>query len=97
MLRTAYGTRGYLTADLETMAPHLRDALAKADAGTPHLLSFDGMDAIAATMGAGDDVSARPTMRGGTRASAPAMPGRVTSTLPERTTSISLERSPGKS
>ena len=40
-----------LIADLETMAPHLRDALAKVDAGTPHLLAFDGMEAIAATMG----------------------------------------------
>src|SRR3954471_11443610 len=40
-----------LIADLETMAPHLRDALVKADAGTPHLLAFDGMEAIAATMG----------------------------------------------
>src|SRR5712671_6098545 len=33
-----------LIADLETMAPHLRDALAKVDAGAPHLLSFDGME-----------------------------------------------------
>ncbi len=40
-----------LIADLETMAPHLRDALAKVDADTPHLLAFDGMEAIAATMG----------------------------------------------
>lgn len=40
-----------LIADLETMAPHLRDALAKVDAGTPHLLAFDGMQAIAETMG----------------------------------------------
>jgi len=40
-----------LIADLETMAPHLRDALAKVDAGTPHLLAFDGMEAIAETMG----------------------------------------------
>ena len=40
-----------LIADLETMAPHLRDALAKVDAGTPHLLTFDGMEAIAETMG----------------------------------------------
>jgi NAD+ synthetase len=46
-----------LIADLETMAPHLREALTKADAGTPHLLAFDGMDAIAATMGAGDETS----------------------------------------
>jgi NAD+ synthetase len=40
-----------LIADLETMAPHLRDAMTKVDAGTPHLLAFDGMEAIAATMG----------------------------------------------
>jgi NAD+ synthetase len=40
-----------LIADLETMAPHLRDAMARVDAGTPHLLAFDGMDALAATMG----------------------------------------------
>jgi NAD+ synthase (glutamine-hydrolysing) len=53
-----------LIADLETMAPHLRDALAKADAGTPHLLTFDGMDAIAATMGAGDDANVRPAAAG---------------------------------
>jgi NAD+ synthase (glutamine-hydrolysing) len=39
-----------LIADLETMAPHLRDAMARVAAGAPHLLSFDGMDAIAATM-----------------------------------------------
>jgi NAD+ synthetase len=44
-----------LIADLETMAPHLRDALQKADSGAPHLLAFDGMEAIAATMGAGED------------------------------------------
>ena len=51
-----------LIADLETMAPHLRDALTKADTGTPHLLAFDGMDAIAATMGALDAV-ARPSAK----------------------------------
>jgi NAD+ synthase (glutamine-hydrolysing) len=38
-----------LIADLETMLPHLRDAMAKVDAGTPHLLAFDGMEAIAST------------------------------------------------
>ena len=36
-----------LIADLETMVPHLRDALLRADAGAPHVLSYDGMDAIA--------------------------------------------------
>ena len=38
-----------LIADLETMAPHLREALARVDAGAPHALSFDGVDAISAT------------------------------------------------
>ena len=36
-----------LIADLETMMPHLRDTLAKVDAGTPHLLAYDGMEALA--------------------------------------------------
>jgi NAD+ synthase (glutamine-hydrolysing) len=64
-----------LIADLETMAPHLREALSKADAGTPHLLAFDGMDAIAATMGNGDDVKARPATRASSKyRSAPALP-----------------------
>jgi NAD+ synthase (glutamine-hydrolysing) len=65
-----------LIADLETMAPHLRDALTKADAGTPHLLAFDGMDAIAATMGAIDEAkAAHPAARkSGERATAPALP-----------------------
>jgi NAD+ synthase (glutamine-hydrolysing) len=40
-----------LIADLETMMPHLRDTLANLDAGTPHLLSYDGMDAPADSMG----------------------------------------------
>ncbi|MDB4881749.1 MAG: nadE [Gemmatimonadetes bacterium] len=40
-----------LIADLETMMPHLRDAMTKVDAGTPHLLAYDGMDAIAELMG----------------------------------------------
>ena len=38
-----------LIADLETMVPHLRDALAKVDAGSPYLLSYDGIAEIAAT------------------------------------------------
>jgi NAD+ synthase (glutamine-hydrolysing) len=64
-----------LIADLETMAPHLRDALTKADAGTPHLLAFDGMDAIAATMGAGDDARPeRPAARASKRSAQPALP-----------------------
>ena len=40
-----------LIADLETMMPHLRETLAKLDAGTPHLLSYDGMEALAESMG----------------------------------------------
>ncbi len=40
-----------LIADLETMMPHLRDAIAKVDAGTPHLLAYDGMEALAESMG----------------------------------------------
>jgi NAD+ synthetase len=51
-----------LIADLETMAPHLRDAMLKVDAGTPHLLSFDGMEALAETMGAGE-APTTPTAR----------------------------------
>ena len=48
-----------LIADLETMAPHLREALAKVDAATPHLLAFDGMEQLAAVMGDGG-ASAKP-------------------------------------
>jgi NAD+ synthase (glutamine-hydrolysing) len=49
-----------LIADLETMMPHLRDALAKVQAGTPHLLSFDGVEAIAGAGGSAAGQSARP-------------------------------------
>ena len=49
-----------LIADLETMVPHLRESMAKVAAGAPHLLSFDGMDAIAATMSDGDSLDATP-------------------------------------
>ena len=38
-----------LIADLETMLPHLRDALAKVEAGAPYLLSYDGMEQTAST------------------------------------------------
>ena len=38
-----------LIADLETMMPHLRASMARIDAGTPHLLAFDGMEHIAST------------------------------------------------
>ena len=38
-----------LVADLETMIPHLRDAMQKVDAGTPYLLSYDGLSEISGT------------------------------------------------
>ena len=61
-----------LIADLETMAPHLRDALEKVGAGSPHLLAFDGMDAIAATMGDDDLDNAREDRSRAPTAPAPA-------------------------
>lgn len=64
-----------LIADLETMAPHLRESMAKVAAGTPYLLAFDGMDAIAATMTGGETLDATPV-----RGSAPAL--RAATTLP---------------
>jgi NAD+ synthase (glutamine-hydrolysing) len=60
-----------LIADLETMAPHLRDALAKVETGAPHLLAFDGMDAIAETMGtAGIEQKGKSAAKGGRRGAA---------------------------
>ena len=50
-------------------------AMAKVAAGTPHLLAFDGMDAIAATMSGGDMLDATPV-----RASAPTL--RVSTNVP---------------
>jgi NAD+ synthase (glutamine-hydrolysing) len=41
-----------LVADLETMIPHLRDAMEKVDAGTPYLLSYDGLSGISGTSAA---------------------------------------------
>jgi len=41
-----------LIADLETMMPHLRDTLARVEAGAPYLLTYDGMDALS---GGSDD------------------------------------------
>jgi NAD+ synthetase len=38
-----------LIADLETMMPHLRDAFDRVQRHSPHLLAFDGMEAIAGT------------------------------------------------
>jgi NAD+ synthetase len=55
-----------LIADLETMVPHLREALARVDAGAVHLLAFDGMEAIGA--------SASPATRATAKAPAPATP-----------------------
>jgi NAD+ synthase (glutamine-hydrolysing) len=39
-----------LIADLETMAPHLREAMARVDAGTPYVLSYDGIADIASSV-----------------------------------------------
>ena len=38
-----------LIADLETMLPHLRDAMTRVDSGAHHVIAFDGMDRIAAS------------------------------------------------
>lgn len=35
-----------LIADLETMAPHLREAMERVEAGAPHVLGFDGMESL---------------------------------------------------
>ncbi|MDB4880682.1 MAG: NH(3)-dependent synthetase [Gemmatimonadetes bacterium] len=53
-----------LIADLEIMMPHLRDALAKIDAGVPHLLAFDGMECIDAPSAAVPPDRARPPHAG---------------------------------
>jgi NAD+ synthase (glutamine-hydrolysing) len=55
-----------LIADLETMVPHLREALAKVDAGAVHLLAFDGMEAIGSTPA--------PATRSTAKASIPSTP-----------------------
>jgi NAD+ synthetase len=52
-----------LISDLETMAPHLRDALAKVESNAPHLLAFDGMEAIAGTTSAGESAGARAKVK----------------------------------
>jgi NAD+ synthetase len=49
-----------LIADLETMAPHLRETMAKVAACTPHLLAFDGMEAIAATLSDDEPMEGAP-------------------------------------
>ncbi|PYP80925.1 MAG: NAD(+) synthase, partial [Gemmatimonadetes bacterium] len=64
-----------LIADLETMMPHLRDSLARVDAGTPHLLSYDGMDALTESMDA-TSPERKPARRAGS-VSGPTSKGRV--------------------
>ena len=49
-----------LIADLETMMPHLRETLARVDAGAPHILTYDGMEAIGGIPGNDDSADARP-------------------------------------
>jgi NAD+ synthetase len=64
-----------LLADLETMMPHLRDELAKVDAGTPQLLTYDGMEAFAESTGAPDRDTERPSRSTGD--GAPPAPAQV--------------------
>jgi NAD+ synthetase len=62
-----------LIADLETMLPHLREAMLKADSGSPYLLTYDGMAETATTS---NFAAPSPRRRRGTSAkgSAPAIP-----------------------
>jgi NAD+ synthase (glutamine-hydrolysing) len=54
-----------LIADLETMMPHLRDTLARVESGAPHILSYDGMEALAGIPDdAGAAVEERPQSAG---------------------------------
>jgi NAD+ synthase (glutamine-hydrolysing) len=65
-----------LIADLETMVPHLRDAMAKVDAGAPHVLAFDGMEQIASTLA--DEptpIVAKPVSDGRVASSVPVIRG----------------------
>jgi len=66
-----------LIADLETMMPHLRDTLARVEAGAPQILTYDGMEALAGIPdGAGAVVEEAP--RGaGAQAAAPGQRLRV--------------------
>jgi NAD+ synthetase len=57
-----------LISDLETMAPHLRDALAKVESNAPHLLAFDGMEAIAGTTSAQESAGVRAKVKATTGA-----------------------------
>jgi NAD+ synthase (glutamine-hydrolysing) len=56
-----------LIADLETMLPHLRDTLAKVDAGAPHILTYDGMEALAGIPEDGDAPDTQPARGAGER------------------------------
>ncbi|HEX7978409.1 MAG TPA: NAD+ synthase [Gemmatimonadaceae bacterium] len=49
-----------LIADLETMMPHLRDTLARVEAGAPHILTYDGMEALAGIPADGDTAAEQP-------------------------------------
>jgi NAD+ synthase (glutamine-hydrolysing) len=67
-----------LIADLETMLPHLRTSIAKVESGTPHLLVFDGVEAIAST-----SAPAASSGSGGSRPKRSAAPAlRAASSLP---------------
>jgi NAD+ synthetase len=59
-----------LIADLETMMPHLRDTLAKVDAGAPHILTYDGMEALAGVPEDDRAAVALPAKRSGERGAA---------------------------
>ncbi|CAN5913911.1 hypothetical protein BH11GEM1_BH11GEM1_04230 [soil metagenome] len=61
-----------LIADLETMAPHLREAMARVDAGTPYILSYDGMADIASSVDS--PVAKRDNIAGGKEAVASVVP-----------------------
>src|SRR6478609_2417836 len=60
-----------LIADLETMIPHLRDTLAKVDAGAPHILTYDGMEALAGVPDDGDGAGTRAPRSTSERTPAP--------------------------
>ena len=59
-----------LIADLETMMPHLRETLARVEAGAPHILTYDGMDALAGIPDAGDASDEQPSPGEGDRGGA---------------------------
>jgi len=59
-----------LIADLETMMPHLRETLARVEAGAPHILTYDGMDALAGIPDAGDASDEQPSPGAGDRGGA---------------------------